>query len=190
MRRARRRGAALDARLGDALPTLLDARSGSRRDAARSRSRSRSRCTTSTMSRFALKTRSCRSAPLPLREDRADALELALGAELARVRLDLLQRPPHELRDGNAVPLAGGEVHDRRLEPVAAGEPLVLGREDAVVRRDRPRRARRARRAASRAPGTYAVIAIASSRRVTASQIRTSTVPSRGCGRMSHQMCV
>ena len=36
----------------------------------------------------------------------------------------------------------------------------------------------------------YAASATASSTRVTASQIRSSTVPSRGCGRTSHQMCV
>jgi hypothetical protein len=35
-----------------------------------------------------------------------------------------------------------------------------------------------------------AAIATTSSRRVTASQTRISIVPSRGCGRMSHQMCV
>ena len=38
------------------------------------------------------------------REDLADPLELPLGAELAGVRLDLLQRPPDELRDGDPVP--------------------------------------------------------------------------------------
>src|SRR5262249_22172333 len=69
------------------------------------------------------------------REDVAHALELPLGAELARVRRDLLQSPPDQLRDGDAVALARREVHHRRLEAVAAGEPLVLGREDAVVRR-------------------------------------------------------
>jgi hypothetical protein len=31
---------------------------------------------------------------------------------------------------------ARGEVHQRRSSPVPAGEPLVLRREDAVVRRD------------------------------------------------------
>ena len=42
-------------------------------------------------------------------EDLADALELALGAELARVRLDLPQRAPDELRDrrrGSGAPVA------------------------------------------------------------------------------------
>ena len=69
-------------------------------------------------------------------EDRADPLELALGAELARVRLEVAQRPADELRDRDAVPPPGGEVHHGRLEPVAGGEPLVLGGQDPVVRRD------------------------------------------------------
>src|SRR5207344_3300796 len=60
-----------------------------------------------------------------LSEDLADALQLPLAAELAGVRLDLLQRAPDELRDGYAVASARREVHHRRLEPVAGGEPLV-----------------------------------------------------------------
>ena len=92
--------------------------------------------TTSTISRFALKIRSWRSEPLPRDEDRADPLELALAAELARVRLEVAEGAAHELRDRHAVAPAGGEVHHRRLEPVARGKPLVLGREDPVVRRD------------------------------------------------------
>src|SRR5579862_9553422 len=57
------------------------------------------------------------------REDLADALELALRPELARVRLDVTQRPTHDLRERDAVPAPGCEVHDRRLEPVARCEP-------------------------------------------------------------------
>ena len=41
-----------------------------------------------------------------------------------------------ELSDGHAVAAPGREVHDRRLEPVARGEPLVLGRQQAVPARD------------------------------------------------------
>ena len=52
------------------------------------------------------------------------------------MRLQLLQRPADELRDRHAVSPPGHKVHDRRLEPVAGGEPLVLRREDAVVARD------------------------------------------------------
>src|SRR5207302_7753805 len=37
------------------------------------------------------------------REDLVDSLELALGAELARVRLDLLHGPANQLPDRNAV---------------------------------------------------------------------------------------
>src|SRR4051794_36758401 len=73
---------------------------------------------------------------VPAREDRAHALELRLRAELARVRLDVAQRGAGELGERDTVPPAGCEVHHRRLEPVACAEPLVLGREDPVVRRD------------------------------------------------------
>src|SRR3954454_5788983 len=69
-----------------------------------------------------------------LREDVLDALELAVGAELAGMRLEVPERPPDELSDGHAVPAARGEVHDRRLEAVACTEPLVLGDENAVER--------------------------------------------------------
>ena len=47
-----------------------------------------------------------------------------------------LDRPPDQARDRDAVPAPGREVHHRRLEPVARGEPLVLAREDPVVRGD------------------------------------------------------
>src|SRR6266566_5673603 len=47
-----------------------------------------------------------------------------------------LQGAPDHLCDRNAIPSAGDEVHHRRLEPVAGGEPLVLGGEDAMERRD------------------------------------------------------
>src|SRR5262249_15627999 len=72
------------------------------------------------------------------REDLPDALELTLAAELARVRLDVPERAADELRDRHAVAPAGGEVHHRRLEPVARRQPLVLARENAVVRWDLP----------------------------------------------------
>ena len=52
------------------------------------------------------------------------------------MRLEVAQRPPDQLRDGDAVPPAGGEIHHRRFEPVARGEPLVLRRQHAVPARD------------------------------------------------------
>ena len=55
---------------------------------------------------------------------------------------------------GMAVPASGREVHDRRLEPVARREPLVLGREDPVVRRDLLARVVALAVGASRAPGS------------------------------------
>src|SRR4051812_13566994 len=70
-------------------------------------------------------------------QERVDPFELALGAELARVRLDLLQRAADELRDWYAVPPARVQIHQRRLEPVARSEPLVLGRQDPVEGLDR-----------------------------------------------------
>src|SRR5438046_6117069 len=69
-------------------------------------------------------------------EDLAHALELAFRAELARVRLELAQRAPDQLRERDAVPAAGCEVHNRGIEPVPRSEPLVLRRQDPVVRRD------------------------------------------------------
>src|SRR3954469_16831894 len=60
-------------------------------------------------------------------EDLRDPLELALAAELPRVRLDVTQRPADQLADRDAVPAPGDEVHHGRGEPVARGEPLVLG---------------------------------------------------------------
>src|SRR5439155_17482636 len=71
-----------------------------------------------------------------LAEDVTDSLELTLGAELARVRLWLAKPPPDELGDRHTVPLSCIEVHERRLEPVAGGEPFVLARQDPVVRAD------------------------------------------------------
>src|SRR5207247_3021170 len=70
------------------------------------------------------------------RENVEDPFELPLGAELACVRLDVGDRPANEPRDGNAVPSTRSEVHHRGLEAVARGEPLVLARQDAVVRGD------------------------------------------------------
>src|SRR5919197_4303669 len=71
-----------------------------------------------------------------LREDLRDALELRVTAELTCVGLELPQRAPHQLGDGDAVAAAGSEVHHRRLEPVARGEPLVLRGQNPVVGRD------------------------------------------------------
>src|SRR5918998_1774590 len=70
------------------------------------------------------------------RQDLEHALELALRPELARVRLELAHAPPDELPHGNTVPPPRDEVHHRRLQPIARGQPLVLGREDAMERRD------------------------------------------------------
>ena len=69
-------------------------------------------------------------------ENREDPFELALGAELARMRSQLAHRAPDEPRDRDSVSASGREIHHRRLEPVPCCEPLVLAREDAVVRRD------------------------------------------------------
>src|SRR2546423_9570509 len=71
------------------------------------------------------------------REDVAHAFELTLCTELPRVRLDVPERPADELGDGDAVPAARGEIHHGRLEAVPRREPLVLGRQGPVVRRDR-----------------------------------------------------
>src|SRR5262249_14145939 len=73
---------------------------------------------------------------VPAGEDVANPLELAVGAQSARVRLDLAQRPPYEVRDRKAVAPPGGEIHHGRLEPVPARQPLVLADQDAVVRRN------------------------------------------------------
>ena len=78
-------------------------------------------------------------AQLPIRavavaEEVIDPLELSLRAELACVRLELPQPPADELRHGHPIAAPGGEVHDRRLEPVAGSQPLVLARQDPVVR--------------------------------------------------------
>src|SRR5439155_11082476 len=70
------------------------------------------------------------------RQDLTDSFELLLRAQLASMRLDVAQRAADELGDRDAVPPAGREIHHRRLEPVAGGEPLVLGRQDPVVGRD------------------------------------------------------
>src|SRR5205823_1707360 len=69
-------------------------------------------------------------------EDLVDAVELGLGPELAGVRLDHAEGPANRLPDREAVSPARREVHHRGLEAVPRREPLVLGREDAVVRRD------------------------------------------------------
>src|SRR5205807_4267511 len=70
------------------------------------------------------------------RENLADPLELSVGAELARVRLDVAERATDELGDRHSVPPPRGEIHHRRLQPVAGGEPLVLARQDPVEGRD------------------------------------------------------
>ena len=66
--------------------------------------------TTSVMSRFALKMRTCRSALLPRSRMALDPLQLPLGAELARVRLDLPQRPADE--PGRSERGSGGRWRD------------------------------------------------------------------------------
>src|SRR5205085_12415706 len=66
-------------------------------------------------------------------QDLCDARELWLGSQLARVRLDELQRSADQLRDGNAVAAAGCEIHHRRLEPIPGSEPLVLRIENPVI---------------------------------------------------------
>ena len=71
-----------------------------------------------------------------MREDVLDPLELSLGAELAGVRDELLQPPADELGDRRPIPPARLEIHQRRLEPVAGGQPLVLARQDPVERAD------------------------------------------------------
>ena len=53
-----------------------------------------------------------------------------------RVRADRLQRAPHERGHRQPVAAPRVEVHHRRRQPVARGEPLVLGREDPVEGRD------------------------------------------------------
>ena len=88
------------------------------------------------MSRFALKTRSWRSAELPRPRSAAIPSQLPLRPELARVGLEVAHRPPDELGDRRADPAPRREVHHRGVEPVAGREPLVLGREDPVVGRD------------------------------------------------------
>src|SRR5579875_2571106 len=65
-------------------------------------------------------------------EDLLDPAELLLASELARLRAQRLQRPPHEGGDRQPVAAAGLEVDHRGGEPVAGGEPLVLARQDAV----------------------------------------------------------
>src|SRR5436190_10122195 len=67
-------------------------------------------------------------------QDLLDPRELCVRAELAGVRLDEPQGAPHDLRDRLPVAPAGQEVHHRRLEAVPRRQPLVLGRQDAVVR--------------------------------------------------------
>src|SRR6185436_2836245 len=69
-------------------------------------------------------------------ENLLDSFELAVRAELPGVRPDLLKSATNQLCNGDAVPPSGCEIHERRFEAVAAGKPLVLRGEDAVVRRD------------------------------------------------------
>src|SRR5581483_7272376 len=59
-------------------------------------------------------------------EDLLYPAELAVGAELARMRLDQLQRSPDRLRDGHAVPPPGVQVHHRCVEPVAGDRKSVV----------------------------------------------------------------
>src|SRR5262249_58848208 len=73
---------------------------------------------------------------VPAAEDLLDPGQLVLGPELAGVRRGELHRAADHLRDGLTVAPPGDEIHDRRLEPVARREPLVLGREDAVIARN------------------------------------------------------
>src|SRR5437660_1255837 len=69
---------------------------------------------------------------VPAGEDFLDPLELTLAAEIARMRLHLAQRSPDELGHRHAVATAGGEVHDRRLDPVTGGKPLVFRDQEPV----------------------------------------------------------
>src|SRR5712691_10192370 len=73
---------------------------------------------------------------VPAREDLVDAFQLAFIPYLARMLLDLLHRPANQLRDRHAVATTGRQIHHGSLEPVPRREPLVLRREDAVVRRN------------------------------------------------------
>src|SRR5690242_4927678 len=59
-------------------------------------------------------------------DDGEDALELAVGSELARVRAQLRDGAADHASDRDPVPARACEVHHRRLEPVACREPLVL----------------------------------------------------------------
>jgi hypothetical protein len=52
------------------------------------------------------------------------------------MRSQLTHRASDEPRDRDAVPAPGREIHHRCLEPVSRCEPLVLAREDAVIRGD------------------------------------------------------
>src|SRR5438132_11180964 len=74
--------------------------------------------------------------PVSVRQDLVDYLELSFRPELARVWLDFFERPADQLRDGNAIAPSRRQIHQRSLEAVASGEPLVLGRQDPVIRRD------------------------------------------------------
>ena len=120
---------------GDPLTRLGAGRVSVRRQ--RPRSRRRSPRTTSTMSRFALKTRSWRSARVAAAEERARCprarARSRARARAARARAACAGRAS---RRGIADPATGREIHDRRLEPVAGGEPLVLARQDPVEGRD------------------------------------------------------
>ena len=63
-----------------------------------------------------------------------DALERVETAEILRVRRKLTQAALRELCRGHRRLAAGHEVDQGRLEPVAGGEPLVLGHEQAMER--------------------------------------------------------
>ena len=92
--------------------------------------------TISTMSLFAFQTRSCRSAPLPRARisrtpssSRSEPSSRACGSTSRSVRRISCD-------DRHPVAAAGGEIHHRRLEAVARGEPLVLGGQDPVPGRN------------------------------------------------------
>src|SRR5579862_9519509 len=55
-----------------------------------------------------------------------DPRQRVAATELAPDRLQFAQPPLDQCARGHLHALAGGEVHQRRVEPVAGGEPLVL----------------------------------------------------------------
>ena len=104
-------------------------------------------------------------------------------AELARVAARPTRRVARATSASGAQPAV---VQDRRLDAVAARAEARLG--DRLGGGARGRRRTSSARAASAC--TSAASAAASSSDGCASISRTSTVPSRGCARTSHQMNV